>query len=402
MHIGYLGPEIPALSATFVYREIIGLRERGHQVSVYSVKEPGSLARDVDLGEVITLYRGGASATLKDAGNAIAQKPLLSLRLIARGGKDTLVGMAENAARARALPWHTLVGLKLGRLLQASGVEHLHIHFAHFPTQIGMVAAAYAEIPFSLMGHANDLYEVPLLLKEKAERSRSFTTISDYNRRMLIEAGLPASQLAIVRCGVPALPTDLPERSPTWAPVIGSVGRLVQKKGMKELVQAFAELRHDHPGAKLEIIGDGPEREDIAALLKSHDLDADSVLKGPLPNTEVADWLSGLDLFVLACREDDRGDKDGIPVALMEAMRAGVPVVSTELTGIPELIVPNETGRLAQPADASSLAEAMRAAFTNPEITETLRQNALQHLHNEFSLDVNLSRLEAIFDRTKP
>lgn len=397
MHIAYLGPEIPALSATFVYREIIGLRERGHRVSVFSVKKPAAAATDVDLGKVETLYDGGPAALLGDALMASLKQPLAALRLLARASTDTLKGLGENPARARALPWHTLVGLKLGAALNASGAEHLHIHFAHFPTQIGMVAASYAGIPFSVMGHANDLYEVPLLLKEKAERSARFTTISGYNERMLKDQGLPPEKLAVVRCGLPDLPDHLPPRLVASEPVIGSLGRLVQKKGMKELVAAFSAVREDQPDAKLEIVGDGPERDDIAAALREHSLDPAAVLKGALPNSEVATWLQSLDLFVLACREDDQGDKDGIPVALMEAMRAGVPVVSTALTGIPELIIPEETGRLAKPADPISLGREMRAALSDPDTTENLRQNALRHLHTEFSLGVNLSRLEAIF-----
>ncbi|MEM9839130.1 MAG: glycosyltransferase family 4 protein [Pseudomonadota bacterium] len=399
MHIGYLGPEIPALSMTFVYREIVGLRERGHQVSVYSVRRPDHVAEDADVGDVTYLYDRGAVgqffAALGPALGNIGGTAKVKLRVLS----DLAKGFGEVGGQASFLAYQALVGVRLGKMLKDAGVEHLHIHFAHTPTQIGMYAAQFAGIPFSMMGHANDLFERPLLLKEKGDRSKAFVMISDHNAKVMRQTGVAEAKLPIVRCGVPDVPHALPQRKEYRdAPVIGSLGRLVEKKGMRDLIDAFAMVLPDVPQAKLEIVGNGPLREQIEAQIASLGIEERVELKGAMPNSEVLAWLKGLDLAVLACKRDpETDDQDGIPVALMEAMAFGVPVISTEISGIPELIVDGQTGRLGKPGNAKSIADAMRASLTDYDATETLRQNALDHLRTEFSLDVNLARLEQIF-----
>lgn len=399
MHIGYLGPEIPALSMTFVYREILGLRERGHEVFVFSMRKPEHTAEDAHIGPVTYLYDRGPFAQFMSAlGPALSNIPgtaKLKLRVLS----DLVKGLGEVGPQAFTLLYQALVGVRLGKLLKDEGVEHLHIHFAHAPTQVGMYAAEFAGIPFSMMGHANDLFERPLLLKEKGERAKAFVMISEHNAAMMRAIGVPEDKLPIIRCGVPDVPAALPPRKEYRdAPVIGSLGRLVEKKGMGDLVEAFAMVLPDVPQAKLEIVGDGPLRERLESQIANLGIDDSVELKGAMPNTEVLAWLRGLDLAVLACKRDpETDDQDGIPVALMEAMAFGVPVVSTAISGIPELIIDGKTGRLGKPGDPESLAAAIRAALTDVDATETMREDALDHLHTEFSLDVNLNRLETLF-----
>ncbi|MEM6912404.1 MAG: colanic acid biosynthesis glycosyltransferase WcaL, partial [Pseudomonadota bacterium] len=175
MHIAYLGPEIPALSATFVYREVFALRERGHRVDVFTVRSPSARATDIDLDDVDVLY-GPAGQQILGSLHYASAHPQSAARTLFRAADDVLHGLPESR-KALGLMWQAAAGLRLAKHLETAGVEHLHVHFAHFPAQIAMYASTASGIPFSVMGHANDLYENALLLKEKADRSVGFPTI---------------------------------------------------------------------------------------------------------------------------------------------------------------------------------------------------------------------------------
>ena len=398
MRIGYLAAEVPALTMTFVYREIVGLQERGHHVSTFTVHDPKLPATDVDIGGYEVLYDRGAMGQFFAALPIALGMPLKIAGLKMQVIGDILKGLKENRARAMGLPLQALVAVRLAAMLKRDQIEHLHIHFAHAPAQIGMYAAKLAGIPFTVMGHANDIFEHPLLLKEKGERSAGFVMISKYNADRMAKAGVPPSKMPIVRCGLPDISEALPDRKEYRdAPVIGSLGRFVPKKGMIDLVEGFAHVLEAMPNARLEIVGDGPLRPEIEARIAELNLGDHVILKGAVANSEVIEWVKGLDLFTLACREDETGDMDGIPVALMEAMAYGVPVVSTKLSGIPELILDGQTGKLAQPDDPRGLGAAMLSLLQHPAEILPVRQMALDHLRSEFSLDVNLDRLERLF-----
>jgi glycosyltransferase involved in cell wall biosynthesis len=388
---------------TFIYREIIGLRERGHEVLSYTVRPPAKPATDLDIGEVKVLYEGGALRQLSRAAAAGIGQAGPALALQTQMLRDTAAGLAELPGAAVKLPVQALSALKLAAFLRQDRIEHLHIHFAHTPAQIGMYAAKLAGIPFTIMGHANDLFERPLLLKEKGERSSGFAMITEYNRRLLLEKGVPEDKMPIIRCGLPGIPDEVPERRRgEGPPTIGSLGRLVEKKGMGDLIEAVKLIADEVPGVRLEIVGDGPLREALEAQLKGLGLEGRVSLLGAMSNSGVLGWLSGLDVFALACRRDRNGDMDGLPVALMEAIGAGVPVISTRLSGIPELIEHERTGLLAEPGNPQDLARQLSACLTDELQAERMRRAAFDHLKAEFSLEVNLDRLEQLFRGGRP
>jgi glycosyltransferase involved in cell wall biosynthesis len=122
---------------------------------------------------------------------------------------------------------------------------------------------------------------------------------------------------------------------------------------------------------------------------------------GALQHSQVGEWLDQLDMFVLACKIDANGDMDGIPVVLMEAMSQSVPVVTTNLSGIPELVIPDVTGYLAEQGDAQSLQDAVGRLLANRERLEEITARALQHVADEFSLESNVDRLVVEFNRSQ-
>ncbi|PNW38231.1 UNVERIFIED_CONTAM: hypothetical protein BEN50_15720 [Euhalothece sp. KZN 001] len=165
---------------------------------------------------------------------------------------------------------------------------------------------------------------------------------------------------------------------------------------MDDLIVAISILEKQGLNCQLEIGGDGELREELEALIKTSNLESKVTLKGKLEHDEVFAWLKTIDLFVLACKPDQNGDQDGIPVVLMEAMMMGVPVISTALSGIPELIQNGYSGELAFPNNPQSLAEAIQRYLTQESIIKKTK-NAREQVKTEFDQKVNIHRLIKLF-----
>ena len=391
--IAYLAPALTALESTFVYDELLGLEARGIRIVPVSVHRPQCylVGHDELLARTHYLYDSGFFATLARALVSLAGRR----NNLAAAFRWLRADLREAGPRQGGkLAFQFLVAARLADILLEHGCRHLHIHFAHVPTQIGMYAAAMAGIPFTVMAHANDIFERGLLLARKAERARKFLTISEYNRAYLERIGVAPEHLAVVRCGV-SFPVrdEVPSRQRRLSYRIGTLGRLVEKKGVDVLIRAVGLLRDRGHGVDLAIAGDGPLRAELEALAASLGLGDAVRFEGNLSHARVRGWMHELDIFVLACKPDANGDMDGIPVVLMEAMSQQVPVVSTRLSGIPELVIDGETGLLADPGDADSLATQIGRLLAAPGLGQSLALRGAAHVRAEFGQEVNLDRL---------
>lgn len=399
LRIAYLGPELPSLSATFIYEELLGLERRGVAVTPFSVRRPAQPAAGQDdlAHRTQVLYGRSAVALVLDGLTALpsfGRRALKSLGWLARD--MATVGLHRPMAWKLAYQW--LMGARLARSLQRAGCTHLHVHFAHTPAQIAMYASAFSGVPFTIMAHANDIFERGLLLRQKAQRACKLLTISQYNLAYLRSVGVPEDDLAVVRCGVSFEPrADVPAYSTKPVYRIGTLCRLVEKKGVDDLIRALALLRGAPWRVELSIAGDGPLREPLAALARELQVDGSVHFVGALGHDAVTGWMHSLDVFAVACKKDSNGDMDGIPVVLMEAMSQRVPVVSTRLSGIPELVMHEQTGLLAPPADPPALATELRRLFESPDLRARLAGAAVLHVQAEFGQQVNLDRLLGYF-----
>ncbi len=371
------------------------MERRGFTVAPFAVHRATSEAKgQKDLvRRTQILYEGSAPVRVL---SGLAAIPTFGARAVTAIGwlfGDMLrVGLHRPAAWK--LAWQWLAGARLGRRLRQLGCSHLHVHFAHVPTQIAMYAAAFTGIPFTVAAHANDIFERGLLLPQKARRARKLLTISEFNRAYLMSLGVPASSLGVVRCGVSILPRLSPpgfRHNSRYR--VGTLGRLVAKKGMDDVLRAMAQLGSEPWQLELTIVGDGPLLHDLQMLASSLGLGQRVHFEGSLAHSEVPEWLRTLDVFVLACKPDAHGDMDGIPVVLMEAMSQQIPVLSTRLSGIPELVVHERTGLLAAPGDPAALAAELKRLFESPALRATLVQAASAHVQGEFGMEVNLDRL---------
>ncbi len=402
MKIAYLAPEVPALSATFVYNEILQLEELDTEVIPFSVHKPFSEVSNPALDKVkekvIHIYEYSKSAVILCHLLLLIQHPIRYLGAFKLLLADMLkLGLFSR--RAMGLAFRYFYAGKVAKDLMQHQCQHIHVHFAHVPTDIAMYAASFSDISFSVTAHANDLFERGWLLKEKVERAAFFATISEFNQRFLSTLGIKSDKVRIVRCGVDAEQFSQRNNFVRNQPLkLGVIGRLVEKKGIDTLVQAIKVLHYQGEKAELLIAGSGPLKDELARLVFQTGLTSNEVkFLGAIPHTQVAEFIESLDAFVLPCKQDKNGDMDGIPVVLMEAMLSGVPVISTKISGIPELVIDKETGLLVEPNNEHALAAAILTLSNDDILRENMMKHAVTKVQSEFSLQGNTKKLYALF-----
>ncbi len=249
----------------------------------------------------------------------------------------------------------------------------IHAHFAQDQAHIARIMASILKIPYTVTTHATDIF-VPKsktrLRRVLQEASRVFT-ISEYNLNHLLEYGLDRENIVVSLLGLDS--TKLPERKiSSSSPVaVCAASGLVAKKGVPVLIKAMHLLQQRNINCRLTVIGSDPDGTKLKEYREiSSDLPVDFV--GVLNSEETLNTISGASFFVLPCIEAANGDKDGIPVALMEAMGMGIPCISTRISGIPELIENDISGILVNPESPEELADAMTALLSGKELADRL------------------------------
>ncbi len=398
----YLSSYLPKRSETFVYRELLGLRGRGWRIIPASVHAPerdlGNPALDALAEEATVVY--GAHMLALGLRSAVRRPSVLL-----GGIRDALLERDLQGLQRLKLLVQCWGGMALAQRLKGRRVGHIHAHMAHVPTSVAMYAAKTLGVPFSFTGHAADLFRDRQMLATKLKRAAFVNCISawhrDWYRAQLRDAGEPAvseDRLPVVRCGVDVddfAPPALREDQDRTIEVL-AVGRLVPKKGFDVLLTAWAQLMEDRtlPQARLRILGDGPQMSPLKAQVRDLGLSGSVELAGAAPNAQVREAMLQADLFVLPCKPAEDGDKDGIPVVLMEAMACGVCVISGDLPAIRELVESDETGWMVPPGEVDPLTEKLSLALREPSRRRELGGAGRLRVCEEFALSVNLERLE--------
>jgi glycosyltransferase involved in cell wall biosynthesis len=404
VRIAYIASHFPAASETFVYREVRELRRRGWLVTAVSLRNSTALAPELqDLWyDRLQVYGRGMKKTLRGFGSEFLNQFVPTCKTLFTAFADAVapgekMGLKD---RLRLVP-QAVAGIGLARKLLDEGAAHIHCHFAHAPTTVGMYAAMQLQIPFSFTGHANDLFQRRALLKKKLERAAFVSCISRWHREYYREIS-PGNDAVypIIRCGVDSRSWTesnvIPERD---AFNILCVCRLVEKKGVDLLLKGLAAWKTDHPW-KLTVAGDGPEKAGLESLSQSLGLSDKVTFLGAVDNTLVRKLLESSNVFALACRTDSSGDRDGIPVALMEAMACGVPVVSGDLPAIRELVSPGVSGLLVDSSVALQWADAFNRLASEADLRLALIVGGRAMVQQEFDLETNVTRLQGMLENT--
>ena len=407
--IAYIAAAFPLRSETFVYREVRALRAAGWDVRTVSLHEPAERGvaefADLEDGTCCVYGPGHRGATVAATVAEVLTHPLRALGTVATAFGDALNPGERLSTSGRAkIIGQALAALGVARRLRAAGVGHVHSHFAHAPASVGMYAARQLGVPFSFTGHANDLFQRRALLRRKLERAAFVACISEWHRqfyRDIVPDGGDGGEARyhVIRCGVDVTAwtpkTDAGrEIAPSDPLRVLTVCRLVEKKGVDTLIAGLDLLGKKTGRAwHLTVGGDGPERARLDEIARTLGCTHSVTWLGSVGNDRVREMLKNTDVFALPCREDRSGDRDGIPVVLIEAMASGVPVIAGDLPAIRELVRHDDTGVVVDARRPEPLQAELAKLADDPELRAKLSAAARSWVETEFSLAVNIERI---------
>ena len=396
----YVAYEFPSLTQTFVYREVEQLSRLGARVRVISLRRPsedigpydearraidqvdyvGYVSPVAGLGHLVSLLFTKPAAVLRSVGQLFAPVSPLRLRL--------------------PFVFHLLQACYIVRTYDVTQFDLIHAHFAAGPGSIALFMSTLSGVPFGITAHAYDLFEDQVVLRAKLRHAALFVTISEFNRSWLRRRfGADAESVSVVRCGV-----DIAQLSLERTEVVRvdhrivAVGSLNLKKGHDVLIRACGILRDQGRPFDCRIVGAGSEHHNLMALISELHLELNVTLVGALPQEAVRREIAQAEVSVLACRQSPSGDMDGIPVALMESMAMGAAVVSTTVSGLPELISSETNGLLVAPESPEQLASALARLLSDGALRARFAGEGIRTVRESFDLCANSAKLLALME----
>jgi len=395
MEVAYLASEYPAISHTFIKREIAALRKRGVVVHTFSVRAslPGNLTGELSeearhtfsiLAQPFRRIAKAHATSFFTGPVAYLKTTLLALRHRAPGLKGLFLGVA-----------HFGEAVVLADELRSRSIRHLHTHFANSGATVGLLAAKMLNISWSFVVHGPSETDYPAgyLLGRKVEAADMVVCVSwfAHSQSMRLVGASQWEKFRLVRCGLEM--EKLPHANPNRRDpkTIISVGRLCSDKAQAGLLIAFSRLAQRHPQAKLRFVGDGPDRAELEALARSLGIDKQTTFLGRLPERETLKEISEAGIFVLP------SFWEGLPVAIMEAMALGIPVITSRIAGVPELVVDGENGLLFAPANWEELASQVARLLEDPALGERLAGAARQSVRKQHDVAESARLLHGYF-----
>ena len=391
--IGYVLKRYPRYSETFVVNEILAHEEAGLNLEIFALR-PSSDTHFQD-----TIARVRAPVTYLPAPDVLSATEFWHELMTAA---KTLPGWAKGLDAARdEVARNVYQAALLAVQARAKGIEHLHAHFATSATTVARLAALFAGLTYSFTAHAKDIFHDDVDdgdLLRKIQDASAVVTVSDYNVGFLHDQyGDAASNVQRIYNGLDLsrLPFANPHDRP---PCIVAVGRLIEKKGFSDLIDACAELDARQIDFQCQIIGGGPLEEALKTRIRDYGLQHKIELLGPRPQNEVMAHLQEAAVFAAPCVVGSDGNRDGLPTVLLEAMALGVPCISTDVTGIPEVIKHNESGILVPQKNAHALSLALERLLSQPQERTRLAQQARRLIESAFDIRHNSAALRSVFD----
>jgi glycosyltransferase involved in cell wall biosynthesis len=402
MNIAYFVPLYPSVSLTFVAREIRQLEKLKNLITVFAYDRADE---DLFHPEFVDIQA-----------KVIYRPPLAQWKIIKIIWANISVAIKNPKGYFKAFRWLNEFSTekniaKLGLFLQMGyfsylirqlSIERIHAHFAIEWAITAMLTSWIADLPFSITTHGADILANPQpnLLPHLFSQTNPLVTISKYNQEFLLDSFsniLQPERVVVVHCGV-----DInnfcfrPYRKSTDDFSIVTIARLVEKKGHTILIEALDLLKQQGFKFSWIVVGRGPMSSLLEELVKANNLADHTKFLGAAVRDEIQAVLRNADLMVLPCIPTSKGDIDGIPVTLMEAMAMGVPVISTNISGIPELIAHEESGWLVPPNDSKALADRLRQVIEQPNLQQIVLK-AREKIETDFNIEIEATRLLSFF-----
>ena len=385
----YLFERFPSFGQTFCYREVAELARQGVTPPIFSIRKPkDEPPQDWDKRIVEGVDYLPEEEELLDEVRRASQKERLTGEVIA--------ALSEWGRRPDFLRLYQAV--HVGVRLRQMRIDHVHAHFAGMAARTAFWIQKFFGISFSFTGHANDIFaprNFEIGLRSLVDAARVIVTETDFAEKFLRER-FPehADRIHRIYNGLTIAGFRRANFS-SASPLIVAVGRLIDKKRFADLIRACRLLMERGRSFRCEIIGEGPLEKELHQQI--HDLDLQNYVKllGPKPQHEIAEHLAMGTVFVLPSLIDASGGMDNLPTVIMEAMATGLPVISTPIGGIPEMVVQNETGVLVPAGDSSALASAIERVIADFSLARRLGENGYKRANELFSIEKNVRELLA-------
>jgi colanic acid/amylovoran biosynthesis glycosyltransferase len=386
----YLFERFPSFGQTFCYREVAELDRQDITPPIFSIRNPkDEPPQDWDTRIVERVHYLPEEKELLEDVRRAAKKGKL--------GTDTVAALDEWGRRTDFLRLYQAV--YVGLRLRQMGIDHVHAHFAGMAARTAFWMNNFFSITFSFTAHANDIFsprQFEIGLDKLVDTTRAIVTETDYAAQFLSQRfPTRADRVHRIYNGLDLAEFERADFSSS-PPLIIAVGRLIPKKGFGHLVHACALLAERGKSFRCEIIGEGPLENELHRQIDELCLQNKIVLTGAKPQTQLRRRLAAANVFVLPSVIDRDGGMDNLPTVIMEAMATGVPVVSTNIGGIPEMIIQNETGFLVQPGDPAAMADAIQTVINDRSFAARLGHSGYERARTLFSIEKNVRELCAL------
>jgi glycosyltransferase involved in cell wall biosynthesis len=389
--VAYIMSRFPKISETFILFEMIEQEKNGVHIELYPLlheKQPVSHKEVADWLPRANFHPFLSGKILRANWHFFSRKPVAYLKLLleiftsAIGSLNFFVGALGIFPKS----------VRFAYEMQQKGVSHVHSHFCNHPAVAAMIINRLTGIPFSFTAHGSDLHVERRMLDKKVKASAFAVTVSHFNKEVMVKAcgDWAREKVHVIRCGIDP-EVFVPRRSKN----IGGPLKMIciasfeEVKGHKYLVEACKILQARNIAFVCDLIGDGPARQQISEQIAAVGLQKKIIIHGPKPRKEVVRMLNNADVKILSSVQTAQGKREGVPVVLMEAMAMALPVVSSQLSGIPELVDDGKTGILVPPCDVGGIAGALQMLYENPDLRRELGHAGREKVIREFNLKTN-------------
>lgn len=394
--VAYILKMFPRFSETFILSEVLELEREGADLQIFSLKNPNDGRVHADFANVqapihyveLTGWKD-VPKILRSHVQVMGWDPVRYFKVLNRTLRRRRWGAMKRFIQA---------GLIAPKLKKA-GITHVHAHFASSATSVSYYLHQLVGMQYSFTAHAKDIFintVAPDVLLRKMRDARFVVTISDYNDNFLSQIS-PDTKLHRIYNGLDLQQFTPNGTQPNPKPLVLAVGRLVEKKGFDDLIRAAAILKADGIDFECQIIGTGEQEPVLRNLIDELDVGDVVTMPGPMPREELIRLYPQASVFAAPCIVGDDGNRDGLPTVLIEAMALGVPVVSTPVTGIPEIVRNEETGYLVPESSPEELAEAIKKQIDDREEARRMAANGRELIESQFDLRTNVRQLRQLF-----
>lgn len=390
--IGYVVKRYPRFSETFIVNELLAHEQAGLNIEVFSLRPPV----DTHFQDLISQVR--APVTYLSSGSVKANE----LWDVIRQMQTRFPQVVQNLGRVvQEDSLDVYCGLQLTLAALQRGITHLHAHFASSAATVARIASLLSGIPYSITAHAKDIFHDSVVHQDLARKiadSLITFTVSDFNLRHFQREFTSETSAKVARLYNGMHLDQFPYHSPRQRqPLIIAVGRFVEKKGFADLIDACMILRSRQVPFTCCIVGSGELLPDLQSQIHDLSLGSQVHLLGPQPQKRVKELITSSAVMAAPCINGTDGNRDGLPTVLLEAMALGTPCVSTDVTGIPEVIIDEQTGLLVGQRDPAALASALTRLLTNADQREELAKAARKIIVRDFDIRANAAQQRCYF-----